>query len=108
MRDMNLSSSAPAGRTLFPSHVTVRASALRAWSSLAWLLVCAARLPNARAGNRVVAWGDLNYDITLSAAASPTSRKAAIAAGTFHSLALNNDGTVLAWGDDRYNQTNLP
>jgi alpha-tubulin suppressor-like RCC1 family protein len=32
----------------------------------------------------------------------------AISAGTAHSLALKNDGTVVAWGDNSSGQTNLP
>src|SRR5205085_9924528 len=35
-------------------------------------------------------------------------RRAAIAAGEFHSLALKRDGTVVAWGDDRYGQADVP
>jgi alpha-tubulin suppressor-like RCC1 family protein len=31
-----------------------------------------------------------------------------IAAGYCHSLALRNDGTVIAWGDNTYGQTNVP
>ena len=65
----------------------------------------AAALP-AAAANRVVAWGDIHYDLTLNwpAAASTTS----IAAGDFHSVALDTSGAVTVWGDDRFNQTNLP
>ena len=32
----------------------------------------------------------------------------AIAAGTYHSLALKNDGTVVGWGDNYYGQTTVP
>jgi len=31
-----------------------------------------------------------------------------VAAGRYHSLALRADGTVLAWGRNRYGQTNVP
>ena len=31
----------------------------------------------------------------------------AIAAGFQHSVALKNDGTVIVWGDNTYNQTNV-
>ena len=31
-----------------------------------------------------------------------------MAAGTWHSLALRANGTVIAWGDDSAGQTNLP
>jgi alpha-tubulin suppressor-like RCC1 family protein len=61
----------------------------------------------AAAGNRVVAWGDIQYDLSLSWPA-PADSTMAIAAGDFHSLALDTTGAVSAWGDDRFNQTNLP
>ena len=32
----------------------------------------------------------------------------AIAAGTYHSLALKNDGTVVGWGNNYYGQTSVP
>jgi hypothetical protein len=32
----------------------------------------------------------------------------AIAAGAFHSLALKQDGTVVAWGDNGYGQSTVP
>jgi alpha-tubulin suppressor-like RCC1 family protein len=32
----------------------------------------------------------------------------AIAAGYWHSVALRSDGTVLAWGDNAFSQTNVP
>ncbi len=32
----------------------------------------------------------------------------AIAGGSYHSLALKYDGTVVAWGDDSAGQTNVP
>ncbi len=36
------------------------------------------------------------------------SNVVAIAGGSMHSLALRNDGTVIAWGDNRFRQTDLP
>ena len=36
------------------------------------------------------------------------SNVVAIAAGGFHSLALEADGTVVAWGNNKYGQTNVP
>src|SRR4051812_45993573 len=59
---------------------------------------------------RIVAWGDIKYDVT------PPSQPATglgngiyqIAAGDFHSIALTQDGSVLAWGDNRFGQTSLP
>ena len=35
-------------------------------------------------------------------------RVPAISAGNYHNLALNSDGTVVAWGDNRFGQTNVP
>ncbi len=32
----------------------------------------------------------------------------AVAGGSIHSLALRSDGTVVAWGDDSYNQVDVP
>ena len=37
-----------------------------------------------------------------------TARIQQVAAGAYHSLALKTDGTVVAWGYNRYNQTNVP
>ena len=54
----------------------------------------------------VGAWGDNYYD---QCTIPPTpSGPRAIAAGAFHSLALNGDGTVSAWGNNRDGQTNVP
>lgn len=54
-----------------------------------------------QASQRLVAWGDIAYDLT----ADNYSR---ISCGFYHSLALTKDGTVLAWTDNRFNQTNIP
>ena len=32
----------------------------------------------------------------------------AIAAGTYHTVALQGDGTVVAWGDNSYGQATMP
>jgi hypothetical protein len=49
------------------------------------------------------AWGN----IPLPSAPSANSFTA-IAAGGSHSLALKNDGTVMAWGDNYYSQATIP
>src|SRR2546430_13261621 len=47
------------------------------------------------------------YPLSLPAPL-PISGVIGIAAGTWHSLALLADGTVVAWGDDSLGQTDLP
>ncbi|SPE56912.1 exported hypothetical protein [Verrucomicrobia bacterium] len=42
---------------------------------------------------------------TMMLVAAPTPR---IAAGSYHSLALKSDGTVVAWGDNSTGETNIP
>ena len=63
-------------------------------------LIC---LPSARlAASQVVVWGDqINVPGGLS-------NVVAVAAGANHNLALKSDGTVIAWGDDTYGQTDVP
>jgi len=67
-----------------------------------------AQLPSVgQAAERLIAWGDINYDLQLTP--GPQPRKADdIAAGDFHSVLLNSDGSVSAWGDDRFGQINVP
>src|SRR5580765_6652113 len=55
--------------------------------------------------NRVIAWGDLSYNLPFKADSSAVSQ---LAPGNWHSLLLKKDGGLLAWGDDRFNQTNIP
>jgi alpha-tubulin suppressor-like RCC1 family protein len=53
------------------------------------------------ADGTVLGWGnvtDVPTDLTNATA---------IAAGSFHDLALRQDGTVLGWGDDTYGQTDV-
>src|SRR5438105_3393734 len=80
----------------------------RWWFGLLTLQPILSPLPQAMAGNRVVAWGDIQYDMVLSCPGAPTGQPVKISAGDFHSLALRADGSVAAWGDNRFNQTNLP
>ena len=53
-----------------------------------------------------VAWGDNRAGQTNVPAA--LSNTVALAAGTRHSLALQDDGAVLAWGSSTEGQTNVP
>src|SRR5204863_545492 len=81
-------------------------------ASLVFILTqtCCWAGPAAQMTSRVIAWGDLNYDLSLKN--NPQSAQphalAQIAAGDFHSLALKNDGSIVAWGDDSFGQINLP
>ena len=43
-----------------------------------------------------------------SSAPATLGNAVAVAAGNAHSLALRNDGLVVAWGDNRYGQINVP
>jgi hypothetical protein len=53
-----------------------------------------------------VAWGDNgNGETTIPGGLSSV---ATIAAGGFHGLALNSDGTVAVWGDNSSGQTTIP
>ena len=54
----------------------------------------------------IVAWGDNTYGQTNVPAG--LNNATAIAAGDFHNLTLQPDGTVAAWGDNVYGATNVP
>lgn len=54
----------------------------------------------------VVAWGDDTYGQT--AVPSGLTDVVAVAAGQFHTLALQPDGTVTAWGRNDSGQTDIP
>ena len=58
--------------------------------------------------SRVVAWGDLDYDLAIVPSRPASGSVAGISAGDFHSLLLRGDGTLTAWGDDRFGQTSIP
>ena len=51
-------------------------------------------------------WGDDSFGVTN--VPDGVSNLIAIAAGSFHNLALRSDGTVIAWGNDTFGQTNVP
>lgn len=58
------------------------------------------------AAGTVVAWGDDTYG---QAGVPPDlTGVVAVAAGQFHTLALNSDGTVVAWGRNDSGQTTVP
>ena len=57
-------------------------------------LLCAASV---FASDRVVAWGDLAYDQTQAALGRAGRQTPAIAAGSFHSVALNAEGKLAVW-----------
>src|SRR5689334_19183260 len=58
----------------------------------------------AQAAERIVAWGDIQYDVT----AEKSERPAQIASGCFHSVALQQNRLVIAWGDNRFGQASAP
>lgn len=72
-------------------------------ASAGWFLFLISSVP-VNAGNYVVAWGDNTYGQT-NVPPSATNVMA-IAAGSTYSLALKNDGTVIAWG--QAGDTNVP
>jgi alpha-tubulin suppressor-like RCC1 family protein len=55
----------------------------------------------------VGAWGG-GMNSSDSSVAAGIDNPIAIAAGDYHNLVLKGDGTVLAFGDNMFNQTNLP
>src|SRR5487761_2760862 len=66
--------------------------------------------PAERPISRVVAWGDIKYDLALPLDARPATPNglAEVAAGDFHSLVLRSDGSVVAWGDNTFGQSSVP
>src|ERR1019366_8385065 len=68
-------------------------------------LFCAAAMPHF---DKIDGWGNLNYDLNLGSNSLRCSQVVQIAAGSFHNLALEGNGKVLAWGDNQFGQTNIP
>jgi hypothetical protein len=54
----------------------------------------------------VIAWGYNGFE-QATVPDGPTD-VTAVAAGSYHSLALHTDGSVTAWGDNRWGQLNIP
>jgi len=50
----------------------------------------------------IVGWGGQVVGVDLSRGF------VSVAAGLYHSLGLKADGSIVAWGDDRFGQTNIP
>ena len=68
-----------------------------------WLGLLAACSANADPAGSVVAWGGNKYGQTNVPAAAQ-SGVTAIAAGTYHTVALKSDGTVVAWGRNSFGE----
>ena len=83
----------------------MKKSAFPFWVSLTVVTAMLQVSMGATAGelSRVVAWGDINYDLTNNFARGGTA-VAGIAAGDFHSAVLQRNGSVVIWGDDRFGQ----
>jgi alpha-tubulin suppressor-like RCC1 family protein len=57
----------------------------------------------------VVTWGSFPFgDDTRGNVPSGLTNVAAVAAGFYHDLALNSDGTVVGWGQNYFGQTDTP
>jgi Regulator of chromosome condensation (RCC1) repeat/von Willebrand factor type A domain/Putative Ig domain/Immunoglobulin domain len=59
-----------------------------------------------QASKTVVAWGDNSH--SQSSVPPNLTNIVEVAAGTFHSLALENNGGVIGWGDDSSGETTFP
>jgi hypothetical protein len=51
---------------------------------------------------KIIGWGSQVVGIDLSGGFSK------VAAGSFHSLGLKQDGSIVAWGDNTYGECNIP
>ncbi len=65
------------------------------------------QVPGKELGSGVIVWGDNRFGQTAVPAAAQTGVQA-IVAGDSHTVALKNDGTVVAWGRGSEGQTNVP
>ena len=85
------------------------AQAIFRWTAVMCLAVTSLTR-TACASNRMVAWGDITYDVTLTTDPGTGSGNGLmqISSGDYHSVALSSDGVVLAWGDNRFGQISVP
>src|SRR5437773_619733 len=61
-------------------------------------------IANASAGGIVQAWGSFG----MTNVPANVTNVTAIAAGPYHTLAINEDGTVSGWGDDTFGKATSP
>jgi hypothetical protein len=64
-------------------------------------------ISNRISGATLVEWGSSEWGGAATIPSDP-SGVVAISAGGSHTVALNNDGTVTAWGGNEYGQTTIP
>jgi alpha-tubulin suppressor-like RCC1 family protein len=84
---------------------------LCALAALSVGLLFPAGAAQATATGTVVAWGCAGFDVGQCSVPGGLSDVTAIAAGTYHSVALKGDGTVVAWGcivSGNYGQCSVP
>ncbi|HXI84332.1 MAG TPA: glycosyl hydrolase family 28 protein [Verrucomicrobiae bacterium] len=92
---------------LFPSTTySYRVRAYNAGGASAFSAVASAGTPAPACPLSVVGWG-YNVDGEVSPPTTLTN-VVAIAAGQYHSLAINRNGTVIGWGYDVFGETTIP
>ncbi|MGO8676635.1 MAG: hypothetical protein ACLQVX_12280, partial [Limisphaerales bacterium] len=80
-----------------------------AWRGLALALLLSHQAATLCYGaGTAAAWGDNNAGQVSPIPSAALSGVVAVAGGGSHSLALRNDGTVVAWGWDNYGQADVP
>lgn len=57
---------------------------------------------NAQESGRIVGWGSQVVGVDLDGGF------VAVSAGTYHSIGLKADGSIIAWGDNHYSQSDVP
>ncbi len=92
---------------LFPNTAYYyRVRAYNTGGTSAYTTVAGAVTPAPACPLTVVGWGD-DSDGEVSPPATLTN-VVAVAAGYYHSLAINADGTVIGWGYDGFGETTIP